>query len=50
MSSTFWLVAAVTLVYLGVSVGEFKRGNPQEGVLTLGYCVANTGLLWRIAS
>lgn len=39
-----WLIAFVGLIYAGISVDSFYRGNPWMGVVFFGYSLSNVGL------
>jgi hypothetical protein len=39
-----WLIAFVGLIYLGVAVGEFVKGNVPMTVVFAGYAFSNIGL------
>ena len=45
-----WLLGAVTVAYLGVSVDYYRNGNPFDAVVFAGYALANVGFLWRMLS
>jgi hypothetical protein len=40
-----WLVGAMGLVYLAVSVDQFMKGATGQGIMFLGYAIGNAGIL-----
>ena len=42
-----YLIAIVTLIYLGVAVSEFLAYRPGMAWVFLGYAVANCGLIYQ---
>jgi hypothetical protein len=39
-----WLIAFVGLIYLGVAVDSFIRGDTPMGIVFAGYAFSNVGL------
>jgi hypothetical protein len=40
-----WLVAAMGIVYLIVSIDQFTKGATGQGIMFLGYAIGNGGIL-----
>lgn len=43
-----WLVAAMGLVYLYVSIEQFFKGSMGTGIMFLGYAIGNIGLILQV--
>lgn len=43
------LIWVVTAIYAWVSVDITRKGDIGDGVMYLGYTIANFGILWRLA-
>lgn len=42
------LIAIVTLIYIGVTISEFRSGHTGMGMAFAGYAFANVGLIWQV--
>ena len=40
-----WLIAAMGVVYLIVSIDQFFKGGTGTGIMFLGYAIGNLGLI-----
>lgn len=43
-----WLIAAVTLAYIGVAFDQFQKGNLPMALVWVGYAIANIGMIWAL--
>lgn len=43
------LIAVVGLIYMGIAVDQFLKGNPSGAIVFTGYAFSNIGL-WMAAS
>ena len=42
------LIALCTLIYVGVAIDQFRRGNAPMAIVYGGYAVANIGMIWAL--
>ena len=40
-----WLIVLTGLIYAGVSVDQFLKGNSGMGIVYAGYALANVGMI-----
>lgn len=44
-----WLLAVVTVIYVGVATAYWIEGRPGMAVAFAGYAAANIGFIWESA-
>jgi hypothetical protein len=43
-----WLIGVVGIIYLGVAIDQFIKGNTGMGIVWFGYALANAGFVFVV--